>query len=85
MHPFLTRIFHTDRDEEAAKPDGVPPAFGRPQGRLPLVAALKERDERATPNLTVTTFYLRLSQALVLPKSQCESNAGSTLASRSPQ
>ena len=24
----LTRIFHTDRDEETAKPDGVPPAVG---------------------------------------------------------
>jgi hypothetical protein len=32
----LTRIFQTDRDEEAAKADGVPPAVGRPRGRLPL-------------------------------------------------
>ena len=29
----LTRIFHTDRDEEAAKADGAPPAVGRPRGR----------------------------------------------------
>jgi hypothetical protein len=33
---FLTRIFHTDRDEEAARADGAPPAFGRPRGRQPL-------------------------------------------------
>ena len=31
----LTRIFHTDRDEEAAKADGAPPAVRRPRGRLP--------------------------------------------------
>jgi len=44
----LARIFHTDRDEEAAKADGAPPAVGRPRGdcqRLPLGSP--ERARRA--------------------------------------
>jgi glutamate synthase (NADPH/NADH) small chain len=48
IHSDLIRIVHTNRDEEATKADGVPPAVVRPRGRLPkgtLEAALKGRDE----------------------------------------
>ncbi|KAB2643771.1 MAG: DUF2071 domain-containing protein [Verrucomicrobia bacterium] len=39
----LARIFHTDRDKELAKTDGLPPAAGRPRERLPLGSPEKER------------------------------------------
>ncbi len=52
---FLTRIFHTDRDEEAARADGAPPAFGRPRGRQPLAQlSSPERARRvgASPDIS---------------------------------
>ncbi len=44
---FLTRVFHTDRDELATKTDGVPRRSGDRRGDCPGFkgAALKERDE----------------------------------------
>jgi len=45
---FLTRVFHTDRDELATKTDGVPRRSGDRRGDCPGFkgAALKGRDER---------------------------------------
>ena len=57
MQTALARIFHTDRDEEAAK------------------LGWGKADEHFDAGLYV----------YILSKSQCESNATSTLASRSPQ
>ena len=41
----LTRIFHTDRDEGAAKPDGVPPAAQETAGETAFRQPFKGRDE----------------------------------------
>ena len=84
----LTRIFHTDRDEEAAKADGVRRTQHCDAGLyVSMLTRLAKLGSplRAAPNLMVTAVYPRLSRALVLSKSQCEFNARSTLASRSPQ
>jgi|GEM_PF-2915247 len=53
---MLTRIFHTDCDEEAVKADGIPPAVGRPRGRLPL--GRPERMRRASPSESTQTNIL---------------------------
>ncbi len=71
----LTRIFHTDRDEEAAKL-----GWGKADEHFDagLYVSILTRSHllgsplRAAPNLTVTAVYPRLSRALVLSKSQCE-------------
>ncbi len=52
----LTRIFHTARGEETAKADGVPPAVGRPRGRLPLGSP--ERARRAGASESTQTSIL---------------------------
>ena len=41
-------IFHTNRDEEAAKADGAPPAVGRPRGKLPLGSPERARQAGAS-------------------------------------
>jgi phosphopantetheinyl transferase len=47
IHIWLTRIFHTDRDEEAAKADGATPAVGRARGEAALPLGSPERARRA--------------------------------------
>jgi|GEM_PF-168791 len=58
----LAPIFHTDRDEEAAKPDGVPPAVQETAGEtaqsLQALLGSPERARRASPSESTQTNIL---------------------------